>query len=493
MMSASTDNENVKLSMFIKKILEMKKMFELNPSMFLFLQNIDMRGYNTRITKIVLDNMRANLLVEAARAAPGSGIRLFDAIIRPPGVRSIDIFSACNDIDQKIMNIVNFIYIYKTTTENLIPDAVANANNDARDIHIKIYNFINDLIFILVYVGCNSYAETICSNYVNLIIVPPAPAAPPALPAQLDRGNWRDRFKHNIDTSTSPRVLNQIIDMTIGIANKYKSMLRVNPESPYYFKVCSDPDTDTGIAYLIYNFNFNLNTLLTYKNQENLQNKIYEYGTAFFDDNEIFHKIRIVDDIGNTHEQINFCSFYKFERNTAPPAALAPFGDIGSMDSDTIYVSVNVNIDEDKIKSSEMFEYLKIIKNYFMKLRTGQPIVEIGISGPIRRIIFGGDFGCNLLHDAEVCKKFELEKMKIYTRTDNKPNYVNDIKGANHIFVIDADLEPVAAQGGGGGGGGAKRITIGECIEERRVAVGSNKRKTRRKVPSQLSLMVLKN
>ena len=332
-----------------------------------------------------------------------------------------------------------------------------------------------------MYVGCNSYAETIRSNYVNLIIVPPAPAAPPAPAPQLDRGNWRDRFKHNIDTYIP--VLNQIIDMTIGIANKYKSMLRVNLESPYYFKVCSDPDTDTGIAYLIYNFNLNLNTLLTYKNQKNLQNKIYEYGTAFFDDNEIFHKIRIVDDIGKTHEQINFCSFYKFERKTVAVLP-APFGDIGSMDSDTIYVSVNVNIDEDKIKSSEMFEYLKIIKNYFMKLRTGQPIVEIGISGPIRRIIFGGDFGCNLLHDAEVCKKFELEKMKIYTRTDNKPNYVNDIKGANHIFVIDADLEPVAAQGGGGGGGGAKRITIGECIEERRVAVGSNKRRTRRKVPS---------
>ena len=483
MMSASTDNENDKLSMFIKKILEMKKMFELNPSMFLFLQNIDMRDYNTRITKIVLDNMRANLLVEAGRAAAGSGIGLFNVFINAVGASSIDIFSACNDIDQKIMNIVNFIYIYKTTTENLIPVVPpANLNIDAREIHIKIYNFINDLIFILVYVGCNSYAETICSNYVKLILVPRAGVPLPPVGQQLDRGNWRVRFTAIITTYIP--VLNQIIDMTIGIANKYKSMLRVNLESPYYFKVCSDPDTDTGIAYLIYNFNLNLNTLLTYKNQKNLQNKIYEYGTAFFDDNEIFHKIRIVDDIGNTHEQINFCSFYKFERNTAPPAAPAPFGDIGSMDSDTIYVSVNVNIDEDKIKSSEMFEYLKIIKNYFMKLRTGQPIVEIGISGPIRRIIFGGDFGCNLLHDAEVCKKFELEKMKIYTRTDNKPNYVNDIKGANHIFVIDADLEPVAAQGGGGGGGGAKRITIGECIEERRVAVGSNKRRTRRKVPS---------
>jgi hypothetical protein len=498
MMSASTENENenVKLSNFIKKILEMKKMFELNPSMFLFLQNIDMRGYNTRITKKVLDKMRTDLLEEAARAAAtagaGSGIGLFNAnVLNAVGASSIDIFSACNDIDQKVMNIVNFIYTYKTTTVNLIPvvAAPANLNNDAREIHIKIYNFINDLIFILVYVGCNSYAEIICNNYVNLILVPRAGVPLPPVGQQLDRGNWRVRFTAIITTYIP--VLNQIIDAIQGIANKYKSMLRVNPESPYYFKVCSDPDTESGIAYLIYNFNFNLNTLLTYKNQENLQNKIYEYGTAFFDNNELFHEIRIVDDIGNTHEQINFCSFYKFERNTVPPPP-APFGDIGSMDTDTIYVSVNVNNDEDKIKSSQILEYLKIIKNYFMKLRTGQPIVDIGISGPIRRIIFGGDFGCNLLHDAEVCKKFELEKMKIYTRTDNEPNYVNVEKGANHIFVIDADLEPVAAQGGGAGVG-AKRITIGERIEERRVAVSSNKRRTRRKVPSQSSLMVLKN
>ena len=85
--------------------------------------------------------------------------------------------------------------------------------------------------------------------------------------------------------------------------------------------------------------------------------------------------------------------------------------------------------------------------------------------------------------------------MKIYTRTDNQPNYVNEINGANHIFVIDADLEPVAAQDGGGNIniGNAKRIAIGERIEERRVAVTSNKRRTRRKVPSQSSLMVLKN
>ena len=319
------------------------------------------------------------------------------------------------------------------------------------------------------------------------------PQGAPLLPVvQLNRNNWRERFAAIITTYIPD--LNQIIDMTIGIANKYNSMLRVNPESLYYFKVCSDPDTESGIAYLIYNFNFNLNTLLTYKNQENLQNKIYEYGTAFFDNNELFHGIRIVDDIGNTHEQINFCSFYKFERKTpglAPPPAL--FGDIGSMDSDTMYVSVNVNNDKNKIKSSQMFEYLKIIKKYFMKLRSGQPIVDIGISGPIRRIIFGGDFGCNLLHDAEVCKKFELEKMKIYTRTDNEPNYINVKKRANHIFVINADLEPVAAQGGGGAGVGAKRITIGERIEERRVAVGSNKRRTKRKVPSQSSLMVVKN
>ena len=497
-------SENVKLSNFIQKILEMKKIFEMNPSMFLFLQNIDMREENNnRITKITLDKMWTDLLAGTQGGANGIG-RFHNTVLGRPGESRIDIFSTCNDIDKKVMTIINFIYTYITPNEILIAAAVGNADDVTRDIHEKIYEFINSLIFILVYIGCNSYAETVCKNYVKFILVP-VPAVPvvPLAPAgQLSRENWKERFKLTIDD----QVLKQIIDGIEGDVKKYKKMSRVTPESPYLFKICSDPNTETGIAYLIYNFNLNLNELLTYKNQENLQNKIYEFGkSAFFDKNKNFYQSHVIDNFGNEIEQILFCSFYKFKRMTAAVAP-APFGDIGSMDSDTLYVSVSVNVKEEekgngKIKSSQFLEYLKIIKNYFIKLRNGTPIVDIGISGPIKRIIFGGDFGCNLLHDMEVCKKFELEKMKIYTKSNNEHAYFDFDKklGVNHIFVIDADLEPVAAQVGGDGhniniGNDAKRISIGECIgiEERRVTVGSNKRKTRRKVPSQSSLMVVK-
>lgn len=60
-----------------------------------------------------------------------------------------------------------------------------------------------------------------------------------------------------------------------------KPFLRENI-SDVYFKICSDPKTRTGVAYLEYNYNQNLNSLITLKNQDNLKNKIYEYGKSVF-------------------------------------------------------------------------------------------------------------------------------------------------------------------------------------------------------------------
>jgi hypothetical protein len=121
-------------------------------------------------------------------------------------------------------------------------------------------------------------------------------------------------------------------------------------------------------------------------------------------------------------------------------------------------------------------------------LRSGAVIVDIGISGPVKRLIIGGDFGCNLLNDAEVCRKFKSKNMKIYTMDKNKSSY--DLKDTtNHIFMIDVDLE--LAQVGGNNGGykndnNQNRIYIGERIEDKNRVVTS-KRKTRRKVPLLLS------
>ena len=335
----------------------------------------------------------------------------------------------------------------------------------------------------LIYVGCNKLAELICDNYVDLVIVPSAVAVPPAPPAvyvPLDRANWRTRFKGIIDGKQ------EIKDLINKIRKNVNAGLKP-------FKICSDPETRTGVAYLEYNYNQNLNSLITLKNQDNLKNKIYEYGkSAFFSSSDkSFHSSYI--DPGSTvaMERIDFCSFYKFNRTTIAGVP-ALFGNIGNADSETVYVSVDIF--GDGTKSSQVFEFLDIIRRYFANLRSGAVIVDIGISGPVKRLIIGGDFGCNLLNDVEVCRKFKSKQMKIYTSDKNKDALFNDT-ATNHIFMIDVDLEP-AAQGGGGNSDGyknnqnnqnnQKRICIGECIEDKNRVVTS-KRKTRRKVPLLLS------
>jgi hypothetical protein len=230
----------------------------------------------------------------------------------------------------------------------------------------------------------------------------------------------------------------------------------------------------------VYNYNQNLNSLITLKSQDNLENKIYEYGKDdFFDTNDQFYIDYITDNIGNTRKKIKFCSFYKFNRMTLPPVVL--FNDIGNADSETVYASVDIS--GEGINSGQVFEFLDVIRKYFTSLRSGTVIVDIGISGPIKRLIIGGDFGCNLLHDVEVCRKFKSKQMKIYTRRDNQ-NAFNDSEGTNHVFMIDVDLEPVAQVGGNNQK--QKRICIGERIEENN-RVLSNKRRTRRKVPLMMS------
>jgi hypothetical protein len=324
----------------------------------------------------------------------------------------------------------------------------------------------------LVYTGCNDLAELICNDYVNLVIM---------LPALIDITTWRGLFAAVIQGGDNVP-LGQLVEKIANKVKIYREKTRITPDISYDFKICSDPNTHTGVAYLVYNYNQNLNSLITLKSQDNLKNKIYEYGKDdFFSDssNEPFHTNYITDNTGNLMEQISFCSFYKFDRKniTVPIQA---FGDIGNVETETVYVSVNIF--GDGISSGQVFEFLDVIRKYFASLRGGAVIVDIGISGPIKRLIFCGDFGCNLLHDIKVCKKFKSKQMKIYTRRDNQNAFSDDVDGTNRVFMIDVDLEPVVQ----GGGNNQKRICIGERIEESH-RVSSNKRKTRRKVPLLLS------
>jgi hypothetical protein len=327
----------------------------------------------------------------------------------------------------------------------------------------------------LVYTGCNDLAELICNDYVNLVIAP----APPTRRATFDRTTWKLRFDAVLSRN---KPIKELID---NIGKKVKSNL--TPKTRYNFKICSDPITHTGVSYLEYNYNKNLKSLITLKNQNNLKNRIYESEKdSFFSSNGQFHINNNTDNLGNTMEQIKFCSFYKFERLARNLVPLE-FGDIGNEDLYTVYVSVDIEGDDGgiKIKSSQVFEFLNIIREYFMSFNIGAPDVDIGISGRIKRIMFGGDFGCNLLNDEEVCIKFKSKQMKIYTMEKN--NSVMDGGNTNQIFMIDVDLEAAAQAGGGNHNhNNQKRICIGARIEENhRVLI--NKRKTRRKLPLMLS------
>jgi hypothetical protein len=163
-----------------------------------------------------------------------------------------------------------------------------------------------------------------------------------------------------------------------------------------------------------------------------------------------------------------------------------------------------MNIDNENVKftSSEVFDFLNTIREYFGKLKAGNPSVDIGISGPIKRITIGGDFGCDLLSDVEVCKKFKAKQMKVYTMEENKnamtykEEQTSKEKKTNHLFVVDVDLErQLTTQFGGGSeededekqvNQNKKRICIGAPIENGKW-VSSNKRKTRRKLPLLMS------
>jgi hypothetical protein len=216
-------------------------------------------------------------------------------------------------------------------------------------------------------------------------------------------------------------------------------------------------------------FNTKLIALITSEAKHKaLQNKIYKSNETFFNENREFFKTVMASDLINTVDQINFCSFYKFQRTS-------PFRTtVGGMIHKTIYACVNVDSDV-KIDSSKVLDFLKLIIDYFKRLLRGTAI-DTGIGGPINRIIFGGDFGCNLLHDSSACSQFSKHGMKIYTMPNNSNAFVDakNVSG-NQMFVVDANVVsssflPLSVGGGGNDSvvnvvNAKKRLKIGEPIQ----------------------------
>lgn len=161
---------------------------------------------------------------------------------------------------------------------------------------------------------------------------------------------------------------------------------------------------------------------------------------------------------------------------------------------ETVYVSINVVVSDVKVEAAKLFKFLKIIIAYFKRLPPGAPIVDTGIGGPIKRIIFGGDFGCNLLHDSEVCSQFTKNGMKIYTMPNNSNAFIDNANvSGNQMFIVDVDVtssssSSLVVSGGGGGSDGrsergenkniVKRIIIGDPINAGNIM---NHKKTRRR------------
>ena len=259
--------------------------------------------------------------------------------------------------------------------------------------------------------------------------------------------------------------------------------------------ICSNPETYTGIAYVLRRLDKNLEMPMEESKQKALQNKIYKSNETFFSENGAFFTTLLASNDINTVDQINFCSFYKFQRRKEDRT---PFlTNFGGMLDETVYVSINV-VSDVKVEAAKLFEFLKIIIAYFKRLPSGAPIVDTGIGGPIKRIIFGGDFGCNLLHDSEVCSQFTKNGMKIYTMPNNSNAFIDNTNvSGNQMFIVDVDVTSSSSSslvvGGGGvsgggvsGGGGergenkniVKRIIIGVPINAGNI---TNHKKTRRR------------
>jgi hypothetical protein len=357
----------------------------------------------------------------------------------------------------------------------------------------KIKSFYDNFIFLLIYAGCINLAQLLCKNYAASVLsnANGLVGSPDAF--LLDQMNVKSKF---ITVFTTVGFGDE------NINKKFKKMF--SEKAQFYDKtvpdiiICSNSETHTGTAYLMRGLNVHLNMLINSEvKQKALQNKIYKSNETFFDENREFFRTVMASDSINTVDQIKFCSFYKFRRliNDGTPFNT----DLGGMIDTTIYASVNIDSDV-KIDSSKVLDFLKLIIDYFKRL-PGSPVIDTGIGGPINRIIFGGKFGCNLLHDASVCSQFAKHGMKIYTMPKNSNTFIDakNVSG-NQMFVVDANVTSFLLPSVGGGGNDnvvnvvnvKQRLKIGDPIQTTnndsvdknqniKLVIVNHKKKTRRR------------
>ena len=470
--TANATSETELFVRFMNSILELKKMFILHPSIMLFLQNIDYREKSDKITRNVLEKMFNDL-----DARVEDGRRRGDFL---SSVISVEL--NCNEIYNKANSLLWLFELVRNVQRNF---AFRGGGDDNFNILGYIKHFYDNFIFLLMYAGCVNVAQFICNNYVELVSCPTDPGDDIQI---LTLDNWKERFMKTFDKYNELKQFKPFFEEK-ATTTQFDVTLNII--------ICSNPETHTGIAYVKRGLDNNL-VALTANHQNALQHNIFKSDEDFFNANDVFYSTLMASDAVNTVDQINFCSFYKFQRfrNDGTPFIT----NFGSMVNETVYVSMNIVIDGDAtVTSDQVLQFLKIIIKYFKGLPPGAPILNIGMSGPVKRIIIGGDFGCNLLHDSEVCAQFTKNGMTIYTMPKNASSFIDVTNvSANQMFVVDVNLENVHSSSTSSSGGGTseeypkrvKRLTIGEPLkisenENENVKLliinNNNRKKTRRR------------
>jgi hypothetical protein len=470
---------------FVDSIMELSKIYKEYPSTMLFLQNVDYRDKNEKITKTELQRMYDELISKTS----------FSNISEP---RVIQIENSCNRVFYNLNFMLYVWYIMISTTPFNILGATTPYEINAR-LFMNIKNFYDNFIFLLIYAGCINLAQLLCNKYTECVLSNAngnAPGSPDFV--LLDQATVKSKF---MNAFTKVGFGNETINNRFKTFFSEKSQLydRTFPN----IMICSDPHTYSGVAYVTRRLDQGLVMMINSEvKQKTLQNKIYKSNEDFFDSNNEFFTTAMASDLINTIDQINYFSFYKFRR-------LQNDGNLfrtsfGAMTDTTIYACVNVNVDSGsnvQMDSGKVLEFLKVIISYFKRLPSGSIVVDIGISGPIQRIIFGGDFGCNLLHDPEVCVQFIKNGMKIYTMPNNSNAFINNANDSgNQMFVVDANLMSSSSSLLVGGDGNTnshnndlyihknsiKRLKIGELIpndntQNMKLVIINHKKKTRRR------------
>jgi len=479
--ASEASGESETFFQFVDTIMELNKVYREYPSTMLFLQSVDYRDKNEKITKTELQKMYDELT---------SNTSFSSVDVSNPKV--IETENSCNNVFSKLVVMLHIwsIIMDNTTSSDDIP---APTDTNAPEINIILFNkiktFYDNLIFLLIYAGCINLAQLLCKNYTTCVLSNAnRNAGDPDSIVFLTKNNVKSKFMTIFTTvgfGGEQNINNHFIKMFSEKAQLLQFFDNTFPD----IIICSNSDTHTGIAYIMRGFNKQLVMISGEAKQKALQNKIYKSNETFFNENREFFTTAMASDLINTIDQISFCSFYKFQRvNSGGPFRT----NVGGMIDKTIYASVNVDSSV-KIDSSKALDFLKLIIDYFKRLPRS-PVIDTGISGPVARIIFGGDFGCNLLHDASVCSQFSKHGIKIYTMPNNS-NAFTDAKNVsgNQMFVVDVNVTSSSFLPLSVGGGKKQRLKIGEPIQSSysyidvdknknmKLIIVNHKKKTRRR------------